>query len=122
MNGWMMSVTIIVPIIATALIAVLVTNRSNRIIVQSTNKMIGDASKILMQSSSDMIEIARDRGVNCIEKSINAVTLEIKELAKTTVSAIEANGKSTREASLKVIETQNAGLVKALETLAKKQR
>ena len=101
----MMSVTIIVPIIATAIIAILITNRSNRIIVQSTNKMIEDAN---------------DRGTQCIEKSIDAVSREIKELADTTVKTIEADGKSTREASLKVIETQTSGLVRAIEVLAKK--
>lgn len=116
MNGWTISATIMVPIIVTAIIAIIATKRSDKKLTELT----ASANQALIESTGKIIEDARNSGVNCIEKSVNAVSLEIKELGNATVKAIEANGKSITEASLKVIETQTSGLVKAIEALARK--
>ena len=112
MNGWMMVATIIIPIVASVVLTAWVTNRSNKVIIDSTGKIIEDA---------------RARGVNCIEKNINAISNEIKELGDTAIRTIAANGESIRKVhsdeSLRVlhaIEAETSGLVKAIEALAKK--
>ena len=57
-------------IIITAVLGIILTNRSNKTIIDSTNSMI---------------EFARTQGVQCVDKSINALAVEIKDLGTATV-------------------------------------